>query len=554
VIPVHNKAALTRQCVDALLRRDASDPAFEIVVVDDASSDGTGELLRAYGRGVRAVTLPENAGFAGACNAGASAARGDYLVFLNNDTVPQPRWLGTLVRYADVHLEAAVVGAKLLYPDETIQHAGVVFGPNRYPHHLYAGFPVDHPAVNVSRRFRAVTAACMLVRRTAFEAVGGFDRAFVNGWEDVDLCLKLGELGHEVHYCHESVVYHLESASRNVRAERELRNRSLYADRWLDRIEPDSLRYYLEDGLLWVEVQGPLYPVAIQASPLLGVFAGPNREATKVLGERANQVAVLQRANVLLHDRLADLRAREADLAARLALALGEEPPPPPPRAPAPRLLAESRINWPSEGLTYRVVSVVLPLAAGARLGDLLGRLLGQRRGHGIELVAIVDDETEVAALREVGAAVIAVPSGSPPGALRNLAAAYAKGVVLIYLEPGAIPANDAWLANLLAPLDGDPTLAVVVSGLAADGDGPPPDPSGRIVSALDDRASVPPGATERSRRPAIHFLGTAVRTDVVAEVPFPDGGTRDDDRAWTDAVLEAGYAIQYEPTALLRR
>ena len=82
------------------------------------------------------------------------------------------------------------------------------------PLHLYAGCSADHPAVNKSRRFQAVTAACLLVRRPAFEEVGGFDTGYHNDLEDVDLCLRLGRLGHEVHYCHESVLYHLESASR----------------------------------------------------------------------------------------------------------------------------------------------------------------------------------------------------------------------------------------------------------------------------------------------------------------------------------------------------
>src|SRR6202040_3852687 len=85
---------------------------------------------------------------------------------------------------------------------------------DRYPRHVYTGFPADHPAVETARRFQIVTAACALMRREAFTLAGGFDTSFANGYEDVDLCLRLGELGYEVHYCPRSVVYHLESITR----------------------------------------------------------------------------------------------------------------------------------------------------------------------------------------------------------------------------------------------------------------------------------------------------------------------------------------------------
>src|SRR5207249_1560523 len=83
---------------------------------------------------------------------------------------------------------AAVVGRKLLYPDGTIQHAGMVSDQDGQPQHLYVGFPSDHPAVNKSRRFQMVTGGCFLITREAFDRAKGFDDEFVNGFEDVDLC------------------------------------------------------------------------------------------------------------------------------------------------------------------------------------------------------------------------------------------------------------------------------------------------------------------------------------------------------------------------------
>jgi GT2 family glycosyltransferase len=247
VIPVHNKAALTRQCLDAIYEhRPAVD--HEILVVDDASTDRTAEMVAGYGDAVQHLRLDRNVGFATACNTGAAAAKGEYLVFLNNDTIAQPGWLDALVAYSAEHGVTAV-GSKLLYPDGTVQHAGVAFSPLGDPLHIYAGFPADHPAVSKSRQFQAVTAACVLIRRDAFEEVGGFDTGYQNDLEDVDLCLRLGQSGHAVHYCHTSLLYHLESASRGQR-NRPKHSARVYRERWGRCVRHDELVYYVEDGLL----------------------------------------------------------------------------------------------------------------------------------------------------------------------------------------------------------------------------------------------------------------------------------------------------------------
>jgi GT2 family glycosyltransferase len=315
VIPVHNKASLTRQCLNALLEMPYHATRIEVIVVDDASTDGTSQLLARYGARIRVLRPDSNGGFARACNVGAAAANGEYLVFLNNDTLPHPDWLDALVRYATRH-SAAVVGSKLLYPNETIQHAGVVIGQNRAPHHIYRGFPADHPAVNVSRRYQIVTGACMLVRRLIFEQCGGFDTAYLNGHEDVDLCLRLGELGHEVHYCHESVLTHLESVSRGFITRQDWTNARIYKQRWQARVQPDDLRYYVEDGLLRLGYRFS-HPFDISVDPLLANVANDARDrlSDQLLATRARQVNELQYDNTLL-----SLRLQEAEYAAGAAL------------------------------------------------------------------------------------------------------------------------------------------------------------------------------------------------------------------------------------------
>jgi GT2 family glycosyltransferase len=300
VIPVHNRAALTVQCLEAL-RAEPPGVACETIVVDDASTDATAEFLRRQGEAIRVVSRENNGGFASACNDGAAAARGDYLVFLNNDTIPKAGWLDTLVSYAGEHAEAAVVGAKLLFPNETVQHAGVVICQDGLPRHLYAGFPGDHPAVNKSRRFQAVTAACMLVRREAFEQSGGFDNDFRNSLEDVDLCLRLGEHGHEVHYCHESVLYHLESVSRGKRSKETEHNIRLFRSRWGDRVRPDELDYYREDGLLRFHY-GEAYPLRLEVSPEVATIESDGRvdEREQLLDASSRQVLSLLKETVRL--------------------------------------------------------------------------------------------------------------------------------------------------------------------------------------------------------------------------------------------------------------
>lgn len=303
IVPVYNLAEVTRQCLDRLLASPPKSFDREIIVVDDASRDATPALLRGYGDAIRVVTHNENRGFSRGCNDGAAAAEGRYLVFLNNDTIPLDGWLDALVNYAQEHPEAAIVGSKLLYPDGTIQHAGMAIDADLHPQHLYLGFPADHPAVTKSRKFPMVTGASLLIARAAFEAAGGFDTGFVNGFEDVDLCLRMGQFGREVHYCHESVLVHLESVSEG-RTARDAANRALFAKRWKAKLSPSDVLYYLEDGLIRFEYRGTT-PMKTWIAPELGGFEDEARSATadRLLAARSRQVFELMKENIALRVR-----------------------------------------------------------------------------------------------------------------------------------------------------------------------------------------------------------------------------------------------------------
>jgi GT2 family glycosyltransferase/Tfp pilus assembly protein PilF len=247
IIPTFNKLELTRQCLRAL-RANTPAPRHEIIVVDNGSTDGTREFLQAEesAGNLRAILNTDNAGFANACNQGARAAQGRYITFLNNDTEPQNNWLGPLFSLAEGDSTIAVCGAKLLYPNGTIQHAGVALA-DCWDHdpllafHLFAKEKADFPLANQRRVYQAVTAACMLVRKTCFDEVSGFDEKYWNGYEDVDLCLRFQQRGWLSVYEPGSVVIHHESQSGPERFRRVSENIELFHRKWLEQASPDVI-------------------------------------------------------------------------------------------------------------------------------------------------------------------------------------------------------------------------------------------------------------------------------------------------------------------------
>ena len=206
VVRTFNLWDCTRRCL-AALGDHTGDIAHEIIVVDDGSTDETAHQLPLL-RHVRHHRNPFPLGFARAANQGAALARGRYLLFLDRDAAPTPGWLAPLVAEAERDDTVAIVGGKLLDADGAIQRGGVIFayaGPEPItPVHLHRG----QPAGTSQRRLelRGVTAACMLARGAVFHEVGGFDEAFVDAGEDVDLCLKVWRSGRKIVFTPDSVV------------------------------------------------------------------------------------------------------------------------------------------------------------------------------------------------------------------------------------------------------------------------------------------------------------------------------------------------------------
>ena len=246
IIPTFNRLDLTRACLTALRANTPADD-FEIIVVDNDSTDGTREFLAAEQQAGRltAILNEKNLGFAHACNQGAAAARGKYIFFLNNDTEVRPGWLEPLIQTAEADPKVGAVGSKLLFADNTIQHAGVVLLDDRAhgdplrAHHIFSRQPHDLQEANRPRICPALTAACLLVRTEVFEQAGGFDEDYWNGYEDVDLCLKISAAGKLLVYQPASVVTHHESQSGPERFRQARQNIARLHQKWLGKVQPD---------------------------------------------------------------------------------------------------------------------------------------------------------------------------------------------------------------------------------------------------------------------------------------------------------------------------
>lgn len=243
---------MTKRCLKSVFSStfgfECRDSAwYETILVDDCSNEVSSFEEEFQSSLIQVIRNEKNLGFARSCNRGAAAARGRHLVFLNNDTIALRGWLEELVRTIEENPSAGIVGSKLLYPDETIQHAGVVFDENKLPFHIYRHFPSAFSGVNKKREFQAVTGACFIIRSDLFRILGGFDERYLNGLEDIDLCLRVREAGHRVLYCPNSCLYHLEYQTRKRDEQLQEQNVTLFMRDWSGKVVSDFYQYYLED-------------------------------------------------------------------------------------------------------------------------------------------------------------------------------------------------------------------------------------------------------------------------------------------------------------------
>lgn len=203
IIPAYGKRAMTEKCLASLERTlgDRIGDDVELVLVDNASPDNTLELFRQWSDRATVLDLPENRNFAGGVNAGARAARGRALMVVSTDMELGAGAVDALVEEVE-QPGVGLVGARMRFPDGSLQHAGVGWVPGGgagvVPFHRFHFEPGHLPAAAATVELDTVTGGCIAVRADLFELVGGFDEGYVNGWEDADLCLQIRSTGASV--------------------------------------------------------------------------------------------------------------------------------------------------------------------------------------------------------------------------------------------------------------------------------------------------------------------------------------------------------------------
>ena len=224
LIPSCDHSSDLRTCVESIYRRSTYED-LEIIVIENNSREPATfrcyEKLQKEHKNLKVITW-QGTGFnySALNNFGAKEATGEYLLLLNNDTeVISPRWIEEMLMYAQQD-RVGCVGAKLLYPDNTIQHAGIGFGFLTLAAHMHKNFPVGHPGymgrLVYAQDVYAVTAACLMVRRSVYEQVNGLDESFAVAFNDVDFCVRVREAGYTNVFTPFAQLYHYESKSRGL--------------------------------------------------------------------------------------------------------------------------------------------------------------------------------------------------------------------------------------------------------------------------------------------------------------------------------------------------
>ncbi|WP_430391367.1 glycosyltransferase [Dyella sp. 20L07] len=240
IIPVYGKLAYTLACLRSLARH-APVAAFEVIVVDDASpDDSTATLARIDG--LRLIRNNANLGFIGSCNAGADAARGDYLLFLNNDTQVMPNWLDGLLNCFAERADCGIAGSRLVYPDGRLQEAGSLVFADGGCWNVGRFEQRDDPAWRYRREVDYVSGASLLIRNNVFQSVGGFDTRYMPAYyEDTDLGFAVRQLGLRVYYEPTSTVIHCEGISAGTDLQfgmkrHQVTNQAKFVAKWADAL------------------------------------------------------------------------------------------------------------------------------------------------------------------------------------------------------------------------------------------------------------------------------------------------------------------------------
>lgn len=240
VIPTYGQHRHTFNCLLSL--RDQTDLSeVEVIVVDDCFEAPLAQAL-SQTTGVRVLRNPQNLGFIGSCREGTAVARGDFILLLNNDVQVCAGWLQSLLAVFEQRPDAGLVGARLVYPDGSLQEAGGIIWRDGSAWNWGRGLDPEHPHHRYLRRADYCSGACLLIRHTDWRALGGFDEAYLPAYyEDTDLAMRVRARGQQVYYQPEALIVHHEGISsgtdlaQGVKKHQVVNQKTFFA-RWRDTL------------------------------------------------------------------------------------------------------------------------------------------------------------------------------------------------------------------------------------------------------------------------------------------------------------------------------
>ncbi len=254
IIPNKDQKEILERCIESIIQK-TDYKNYEIIIVENNST--TNEIFEYYKtieqrENIRVVIWKDKFNYSAINNFGVKYANGEYLLFLNNDIeVIRENWLSEMLANVQ-RKEVGIVGAKLLYPDNMVQHAGVIIGMGGIAGHPLSRHPADDCGYFargiIQQNLNAVTAACMLTKKEVYEKVKGFEEELAVAFNDIDFCLKVRKAGYLIVYDPEALLYHHESISRGKEDTLEKRNRfegevDYMAKKWKDVLEKGD-EYY----------------------------------------------------------------------------------------------------------------------------------------------------------------------------------------------------------------------------------------------------------------------------------------------------------------------